>query len=318
MHHFDEKEPINRIKIPHDTIRSYDMDSTMTVELYSQDEKSKVNDLAFFIVSNDDDHFTNIDDYEVNDGTVTFRMPKLERGRYYPQIMDNKGQVYSSLNSEYIDVVYNQESRKLELFPIIKNEIIDEMEPRLKKYIMDNKDYFVGGSGTKGEKGDKGEPGPQGPRGYQGNRGPMGYEGPQGEQGPEGPQGVRGFQGNRGPAGPEGPQGEQGIQGEPGNVDFNELDETQLEMLKGEQGEQGPRGVQGPEGPQGEQGPEGPQGIQGVKGDRGDTGITVPSSGLFTLTAEENGDMYAYYNDTDTPPSFEMDTDNNIYYVIND
>jgi len=303
MHHFDEKEPINRIKIPHDTIRSYDMESTMTVELYSQDEKSKVNDLAFFIVSNDDDHFTNIDDYEVNDGTVTFRMPKLERGRYYPQIMDNKGQVYSSLNSEYIDVVYNQESRKMELFPIIKNEIIDEMEPRLKKYIMDNKDYFVGGSGTKGEKGDKGEPGPQGPRGYQGNRGPMGYEGPQGEQGPEGPQGLKGYQGNRGPMGPEGPEGPQGPKGDPGNVDFEALTEEQIQMLTGPQGPQGEQGPEGPQGPVGEtQFSElTPEQIEMLKGEKGDP-APIPE---FTLDGD--GNLYLIHPD---PPEESVDPDN--------
>ncbi len=67
-------------------------------------------------------------------------------------------------------------------------------------------------------------------------------------------------------------------------------------------------------GPQGAQGIQGPKGDKGDKGDRGDSGITVPVSGIFTLSGDEDGNMWAYYTDGGTPPSFECDTETGDIY----
>ncbi len=58
-------------------------------------------------------------------------------------------------------------------------------------------------------------------------------------------------------------------------------------------------------------------GEKGEKGDRGDSGITVPISGLFTLSGDEEGNLWAYYADGDNPPQFEHDEETgDIYYII--
>lgn len=106
---------------------------------------------------------------------------------------------------------------------------------------------------------------------------------PQGLQGQTGPQGI---QGQTGPAGPTGPQGIQGVQGK-----------------TGETGPAGPPGIQGPPGP---------------RGPAGESGVVTPSSGWFTLAGDDEGNLWAYYNDTDTPPQFETDEDGNIYYITPD
>ena len=66
-------------------------------------------------------------------------------------------------------------------------------------------------------------------------------------------------------------------------------------------------------------GPQGPQGIQGPKGDkgdRGDSGITVPVSGIFTLSGDADGNLWACYADGDNPPSFEYNQDTgDVYYI---
>lgn len=75
-----------------------------------------------------------------------------------------------------------------------------------------------------------------------------------------------------------------------------------------------PRGIQGEVGPQGEQGI---QGKPGEKGERGDSGVLVPiSTGFFALSGDEEGNLWVYYNELDTPPQFEVDDDGNIYYII--
>jgi hypothetical protein len=65
-------------------------------------------------------------------------------------------------------------------------------------------------------------------------------------------------------------------------------------------------------------GPQGAQGIQGPKGDkgdRGDSGILVPVSGIFTLSGDEEGNLWAYFADEDNPPSFVYDEETgDVYY----
>src|SRR5699024_8828738 len=94
--HLKESEPVNRILIPYNTIKSYDTETSLTVKLEREGAQVDIDDIAFFIISNDDEYFTNVEDYEVKNGVVTFRLPKAERGRYYQHVMDRRGKVYSS------------------------------------------------------------------------------------------------------------------------------------------------------------------------------------------------------------------------------
>ena len=64
-----------------------------------------------------------------------------------------------------------------------------------------------------------------------------------------------------------------------------------------------------PTGPQGIQGPEGPQ------GPAGENGVTTLISGFINFAVDENGDLYVYYADGDTPPNFYYDeSTGNLYY----
>lgn len=69
-------------------------------------------------------------------------------------------------------------------------------------------------------------------------------------------------------------------------------------------------------------GPRGPQGIQGndgekgQKGDRGDSGVITPANGVFTFAGDAAGNLYCYYADGVTSPSFEVDENGNIYMNI--
>ncbi|WP_262900370.1 BppU family phage baseplate upper protein [Staphylococcus simulans] len=65
---------------------------------------------------------------------------------------------------------------------------------------------------------------------------PNEFKGPKGDQGEQGIQGFVGPQGVRGIPGPTGPQGEQGPEG---TIKFENLDNTQKLMLKGEKGDAG-------------------------------------------------------------------------------
>ena len=166
---------------------------------------------------------------------------------------------------------------------------------------------FVIPQGLKGEQGEQGIQGNTGSQGIQGVQGIQGPKGDKGEQGEQGIQGIQGLQGLKGDTGEQGEQGEQGPQG--------------IQGIQGPKGEQGPKGDTGATGPQGKQGNQGIQGIQGPKGDKGDkgdtgaSGITTPIRSFFTLAGDAEGNLYAYYNDTDYPPEFDVDADGNIYYI---
>ena len=128
-------------------------------------------------------------------------------------------------------------------------------------------------------------------------------KGEKGEKGDTGATGATGPMGPTGPTGAQGPQGERGAtgaQGEPG--------------VRGEKGETGAQGEPGERGPRGE---KGEQGEKGEKGDRGDSGVTVPISGCFTLSGDEDGNLWAICGDADNPPAFSVE-DGDIYLIISD
>lgn len=60
------------------------------------------------------------------------------------------------------------------------------------------------------------------------------------------------------------------------------------------------------------------KGEKGDKGDPGENGVITPINGFFTLAGDAEGNLWAYYADTDTPPNFETDEEGNIYYVTPD
>lgn len=105
-----------------------------------------------------------------------------------------------------------------------------DVNEALKAYVMANPDVF------KGPKGDTGEQGIQGVKGDMGPVGPQGYKGQKGDTGEQGPQGFVGPRGERGLQGPAGPQGERGPEG---TIKFDNLDDAQKSLLKGEKGDTG-------------------------------------------------------------------------------
>jgi len=70
-----------------------------------------------------------------------------------------------------------------------------------------------------------------------------------------------------------------------------------------------PQGIQGP------QGERGLQGVQGIQGPQGDSGIAAPVSGFFTLSVDENGDLWVY-SEADTTLEFEYDSETGNLYVV--
>lgn len=114
-------------------------------------------------------------------------------------------------------------------------------------------------------------------------------------------------------------------------TDDSEGDATLVTGVKGDRGPQGLQGIQGIQGPKGEtgpagatgpQGPQGIQGIQGPKGDKGDTGesgIVTPVSGMYALSVDADGNLYAYYADGGTPPDFYYEeATGNLYFEVDE
>lgn len=237
----NDKTPVNQIVMPYDQIKAYDMDTNLTLELKRENETATdVNDIAFFILANSKDEYSNVENYSVENGVVNFTMPKVDTGKYTPQIMDKQGRVYSSNDNQFIDVVYNRESRVNELFPMIKHEVIEKVIPVLKQYMGDNVIMF------KGDKGDDGKDfkfedytpeqleslrGERGPKGYTGDRGPKGDPLNFDELTPEQKLELKGEKGD------QGIQGEKGEIGEP--LTFNDLTPEQISMIEGVSAEVG-------------------------------------------------------------------------------
>lgn len=77
-----------------------------------------------------------------------------------------------------------------------------------------------------------------------------------------------------------------------------------------------PRGEQGAVGPQGEQGVAGPAGPAGPPGE---SGVTTQVAGWFTLSVDDDGNLWAYYADTETEPPLEYNKDTgDLYYIVPD
>lgn len=60
----------------------------------------------------------------------------------------------------------------------------------------------------------------------------------------------------------------------------------------------------------------GKEGKQGERGLQGQSGVVAPVSGFFTLTVDENGDLYALTAEGSEAPAFEYDeTTGNLYFI---
>lgn len=119
--------------------------------------------------------------------------------------------------------------------------------------------------------------------------------------------------GPQGKQGNDGPEGKQGVKGDRGHsissIGFSKTVEKGNEYIVSiESGEQ--IGVFiAPKGSQGE------QGKQGEKGEQGNTGITVPlPTGQFAMGIED-GKLYVYYNEGETPPTFTIE-DGKLYMTV--
>lgn len=60
-------------------------------------------------------------------------------------------------------------------------------------------------------------------------------------------------------------------------------------------------------------------GPQGPKGDTGESGVITTINGFFTLSVDEDGNLWVSHSDSDTPPNFEYDSETgNLYLVTED
>lgn len=87
---------------------------------------------------------------------------------------------------------------------------------------------------------------------------------------------------------------------------------TSSANLKGEKGDKGDTGTTGAVGPKGDKGDIGPR---GPKGDKGDSGITTPLSGFFTLSVDDDGNLWVYA-ETEDVPTFEYDSETGALYIV--
>lgn len=56
--------------------------------------------------------------------------------------------------------------------------------------------------------------------------------------------------------------------------------------------------------------------LKGEKGDRGDSGVTTPVNGFYTMSVDENGNLYVVSADDGVTPNFEYDSTSGNLYVL--
>lgn len=82
----------------------------------------------------------------------------------------------------------------------------------------------------------------------------------------------------------------------------------------------GAQGPQGGKGEKGEPGKDGSQGLQGQKGDTGpqgppgESGVVTPVNAFFTMSVDQEGNLWSNYADGGTAPKFELDN-GTLYFV---
>src|SRR5699024_7058049 len=123
--------PVNRIELSYDGIKAIDTETDLTLTLYNEENKSNVNELAYFRITQDGEHYHHISEYAVNKGVVVFNMSPVPSGRYYFEIMDSTGRIYASENDTFIDVFMSLEERKILAYPNLKDVIIADIVPEI-------------------------------------------------------------------------------------------------------------------------------------------------------------------------------------------
>ena len=88
---------------------------------------------------------------------------------------------------------------------------------------------------------------------------------------------------------------------------------------RGQKGNQGLRGEKGERGERGERGEIGERGEKGEKGDRGErghSGITASANGFYTLSVDENGDLWINYPDSENKPSAKLNSEGELILTL--
>lgn len=82
----------------------------------------------------------------------------------------------------------------------------------------------------------------------------------------------------------------------------------------------GAQGPQGEKGEKGEPGKDGSQGLQGQKGDTGpqgppgESGVVTPVNAFFTMSVDQEGNLWSNYADGGAAPEFELDN-GTLYFI---
>jgi len=88
---------------------------------------------------------------------------------------------------------------------------------------------------------------------------------------------------------------------------------------RGQTGNQGPRGEKGERGEKGDRGEIGEKGEKGDKGDRGErgmSGISASANGFYTLSVDENGDLWINYPDSSHTPSAKLNSEGELILTL--
>ena len=91
---------------------------------------------------------------------------------------------------------------------------------------------------------------------------------------------------------------------------------------RGERGQKGNQGLRGEKGEKGEKGERGERGERGEKGEKGDcgerglSGISAAANGFYTLSVDENGDLWINYPDSENKPSANLNSEGELILTL--
>lgn len=131
-------------------IKVGDSGSTIKLQL-TNIEEIKVNALQHVRITEDYVSYVEVTDYQVADGNVLIRLPKVPRGSYYVEIMDTDGRIYPAEGNLIFEVVKSLEGGKQATFIDYKEEIVGELPGIVAEHMTTNAELY------KGDKGDKGD-----------------------------------------------------------------------------------------------------------------------------------------------------------------
>ncbi len=88
---------------------------------------------------------------------------------------------------------------------------------------------------------------------------------------------------------------------------------------RGQKGSQGPQGNQGQRGEKGERGAKGEKGDKGEKGEKGERGmggVCASANGFYTLSVDEDGNLWVNYPDSKNVPKAELNEDGELILTL--